>query len=152
MRLFSIILLFFKIVNIINDKYKGTVPKGMVSKKFKDEILNLYFDVGDYIEEGKFKNALIEIIGYIKKSHKQYEAGEVSIYESLQILINASNLLEPFIPKTCEKIRSALELDEPIWSYVEKKEGKINSIENLFIKIDKKRAVEELNRLKEEKN
>ncbi len=141
-----------KIINIINDKYKATVPKGTVSKKFKDEILNLYFDVGDYIEEGKFKNALIEIIGYIKKAHKEYEAGKLSVYESLQIITNASNLLEPFIPKTCEKIRVSLDLDDPIWSYIEKKEGKINRIENLFIKIDKKRATEELNRLKEEKN
>ena len=83
--------------------------------------------------------------------NKGYEAGEINTYEALQFIINLSNLLEPFIPRTCEKIRVALNLDEPIWSYIEKKEGKINKIEDLFGKIDKRKAVEELNRLKEEK-
>ena len=69
----------------------------------------------------------------------------------MQFVINLTNLLDPFIPRTCEKIRIALNLDEPIWSYIEKKEGKIKKIENLFTKIDKRKAAEELNRLKEEK-
>lgn len=141
-----------KVLKDIKDNYNSTIPRGVVSKEFKNEILNLYFDVGDYIEEGKFKNALLDIMGFVKKAHKEYETGERSIYESLQLVINLSNLLEPFIPKTCGKIRVALDLNEPIWSYIEKKEGKVLDIEILFDKIDRKRSSEEVKRLKEEKN
>ena len=140
-----------KVLNDIENKHKSTIPKGVISKKFKDEILNLYFDIGDYIEEGKFKASLLEIISMVKKVSKAYEAGEIKIYEALQFIINLSNLLDPFMPRTCEKVRTALSLDAPIWSYIEKKEGKVRNIENLFSKIDKKKATEELNRLKEKR-
>ena len=53
---------------------------------------------------------------------------------------------------TCEKLRVALSLDEPIWSYIEKKEGKISNIDPLFEKLDRKRASDEIKRLKNEKN
>lgn len=141
-----------KVINDIRNNYSSSIPKGAISKKFKDEVLNLYFDVGDYIEEGKFKNALLDIMGFVKKFNKEYESNEKNIYEALQLVINLSNLLEPFIPKTCSKIRVALDLGEPIWSYIEKKDGNVSKIENLFSKIDKKRATEEVKRLKEEKN
>lgn len=140
-----------KVLNDIENKHNSTIPKGGISKEFKDEILNLYFDIGDYIEEGKFKASILEIISMVKKVSKAYEAGEIKIYEALQFIINLSNLLDPFIPRTCEKIRTALSLDEPIWSYIEKKEGKIRNLENLFSKIEKKKATEELNRLKEKR-
>ena len=56
------------------------------------------------------------------------------------------------MPNTCEKIRIALEIEEPIWSYIEKKSGNVLDIGVLFDKLDKKRAMEEVKRLKEEKN
>ena len=140
-----------KVINSIEEMHDYEVPKGAISKQFKDEILNLYFDVGDYIEEGKFKNALLDIIGFVKKFNKDYETKERSVHEALQLIVNLSNLLEPFIPDTCNKIRISLDLDEPIWSYTEKKNGKIFKVGNLFSKIDKKKAIEEVRRLKEEK-
>ena len=140
-----------KITKELSNRNNGTIQKGNVSKEFKDEIFNLYFDIGDLIEEGKFKSALLNINSFIKKINKEYESKEKSLYEALQGIVNISNLLYPFIPKTCEKINKALDIDEFIWSYVEKKEGKISEIEDLFIKLDKKRAVDELKRLKEEK-
>lgn len=140
-----------KVINNIADKYSSIIPNGEVSKKLKDEVLNLYFNVGDYIEEGKLKSAIVEIMGFLKKFHKEYESGERSDYESLQLIVNLSNLLDPFMPKVCEKIRLSLNIDEPIWSYIEKRNGKICRLENLFNKIDKRKIIEEVNRLKEEK-
>jgi len=140
-----------KVLSDIEKKHKSTIPNGIVSKKFKEEVLNLYFDIGDYIEEGKFKASLLDLISESKKVRKGYENGDINIYEALQFIINLSNLLDPFMPRICEKIRISLNLDEPIWSYIEKKEGKIKNIDNLFSKIDRKKAGEELNRLKEER-
>ncbi|MDV4150185.1 methionine--tRNA ligase [Clostridium sp. AL.422] len=141
-----------KIIGTIVEEYDCIIPKGNLSKEFKNEIFNLYFEVGDYIEEGKFKNALLDIVSYVRRFNKSYEAKEKSIYEALQLIVNLTNLLEPFMPSTCEKVGISLGLDKPIWSYTEKEKGKISKLENLFSKIDKKRAVEEVKILKEEKN
>ena len=64
---------------------------------------------------------------------------------------NLSNLLEPFIPNTCEKIRKSLKIEEPIWSYTEQNNIKIDEIDILFNRIDKKRAIEEVSILKEKR-
>lgn len=151
-------------IELVHDKYTSNIPNGKVSEDFKNEVLNLYFDVGDSIEEGSFKKALSQILSFIKKISKYFNDEKLfvekeknnekcinTIYECIQAVINLSNLLEPFIPNTCEKIRKALDLDEPIWSYVEKKSGKVSELEVLFDKIDKRRAFEEVKRLKEEK-
>ena len=65
--------------------------------------------------------------------------------------MNLSNLLEPFIPNTCEKIRKSLKIEEPIWSYTEQNNIKIDEIDILFNRIDKKRAIEEVRILKEKR-
>ncbi|WP_195429623.1 methionine--tRNA ligase [Clostridium sp. D46t1_190503_E9] len=153
-----------KTIDYINENYDSKIPDGNISNDFKNEILNLYFDVGDNIEEGKFKNAILDIMSYVKKMNKYIEnellktRSEKSnkeiknkVYECIQSVVNLSNLLEPFIPYTCNKIRESLSLEEPIWSYVEKQSGEILNLEILFKKLDKKRASEEVKRLKEEK-
>lgn len=140
------------------------IPKGTMPKKLQDEILNLYFDVGDKIEEGKFKSALEDIFVLIKKGNrifdderpwmtieKNRQQCSQTIYTCIQIIVNLTNLLYPFMPFSCEKIKGFLKLEEPIWSFVEKKDGLIGEIEVLFERIDKKRSIEELKRLKEKK-
>ena len=52
---------------------------------------------------------------------------------------------------TCKKIKQSLDLKDGIWSFTEKKEGIIRECDILFTKIDKKRASEEVARLKENK-
>ena len=140
------------------------IAKGVMPKKLKDEILNLYFDVGDKIEEGKFKSALDDIFSLIRKGNKIFDDEKPwltieknkqqcsqTIYTCIQIIVNLTNSLEPFMPFVCEKIRKSLRLDVSIWSYVEKKEGLIGEIEILFERIDKKKSIEEVKRLKEKK-
>ena len=73
------------------------------------------------------------------------------IYNCIQIIVNLSNLLYPFMPNTCKKIKQSLDLKDGIWSFTEKKEGIIRECDILFTKIDKKRASEEVARLKENK-
>ena len=141
-----------KVIGDINNKSNSIVPKGTISKEFKNQIFDLYFDVGDYIEEGKFKSALLSILDFVRQANKDYENGDISLYEALQLVVNISNLLEPFMPKTCEKIRISLDIKEPIWSYTEKNSGTISDIDVLFDRIDRKKAIDEVKRLKEEKN
>ena len=153
-----------KVVAFINKKYNGRIPNGKISKSLKEEIFNLYFQVGDNIEEGHFKESLNIIMNFCKRQSKYFESSNVwalvnenptkcseIIYNSIQVIANLANLLEPFMPKTCEKIRKALNIKEPIWSYVEVNNLKLCEIDILFPKIDKRRAIEEVNRLKEKR-
>ena len=55
-----------KTIGIVIEKFNSKVPKGTLTKEVKNEILNTYFNIGDKIEEGKFKSSLIEIMSLIK--------------------------------------------------------------------------------------
>ena len=146
-----------EVLNTVKEKYNNEMPKGNISKEVKEKILNLYFDLGDYIEEGKFKSGISLINSFIRNSKKNFERenkGEDlnnKVYEAIQIITNLSNILEPFIPFTSEKIKNMLNIKQNIWSYIEKKDGKINEFYNLFEMIDKKVSNEEMKRMKEEK-
>lgn len=144
--------------------FNSRIPNGKISKKLKDEILNLYFEVGDKIEEGMFNSALGDIMKFIKSANKMFDDNkpwvtiendkkkcEDTIYSCIQIIANLSNLLEPFMPFSCEKIRGFLDLEEPIWSYIEKSDSRIKDVEILFDRIDKKKAIDEVKKLKEER-
>ncbi|MGL5084421.1 MAG: methionine--tRNA ligase [Clostridium sp.] len=144
--------------------FNSRIPKGVMQKKLQDEILNLYFDVGDKIEEGKFKSALEDIFALIKKGNKIFDDEKPwitieknkkqcseTIYTCIQIIVNLVNLLEPFMPFACEKIKKSLKLEVLLWSYVEKKEGLIGEVDMLFERIDKKKFIEEIKRMTEQK-
>ena len=154
-----------RVLAFINKNFDGEIPKGFIDKKFKDEMFKLYCDVGDNIEEGNFKKSLEYIFALVKKANKYFDDEKPwinvkkdkqkcaeSMYVCIQIIANLSNLLEPFIPFACKKIRSFLGIKNPVWMPVELKEGKINNIEILFERIDKSTATEELERLKDKKN
>lgn len=153
-----------KVISFVNKNYNGKIPSGSIDKELKSEIFDLYFKVGDNIEEGHFRNSIDLIMNFSKKYNKYFEHNNVwslinsntvkckaIIYNCIQVIANLTNLLEPFMPMTCEKVRRSLGIEEGIWSYIELKDTKIKEISILFKKIDKKRALEEVARLKEKR-
>lgn len=70
-----------------------------------------------------------------------------SIYTCIQFIANLSNLIEPFMPFAAQKIRNFLDIKNAVWMPIEIKSGKINNVEILFERIDKKRIDEEKDRL-----
>lgn len=153
-----------KVLVFSKKNYSNRIPSGKMNENLKSDILNLYFNIGDKMEEGHFSEGLIDIINLCKKGNKYFESNKVwdllsqdplkckeIIYNCIQIIVNLSNLLYPFMPNTCDKIKVSLNLGEGIWSFTEKKEGVIRECSTLFNKIDKKRATEEIIRLKEKK-
>ena len=153
-----------KVLLFSRKNYANRVPNGKMDEKLKNEILNLYFDIGDKIEEGHFRDSLNDIMNLCKKGNKYFDNSKVwdllssdsakckdVTYNCIQIIVNLSNLLYPFMPNTCKKIKQSLDLKDGIWSFTEKKEGIIRECDILFTKIDKKRASEEVARLKENK-
>lgn len=153
-----------KVIVFSRKNYANRIPNGKIQEELKEEILNVYFDLEEKIENGKFKDALNEIITLCKKGNKLFDDSKVwdllsknptkckdRVYNCLQIIINLSNLLNPFMPDTCEKIRNSFGVKEPIWSFIEKKEGLLKECPVLFSKIDRKKASEEVGRLKEKR-
>ena len=123
-----------------------------MDQNLKNDILNLYFNLGDKIEEGRFHESLIDIMNLCKKGNKYFESNKVwnllskdpskckeVIYNCIQIIVNLSNLLYPFMPNTCDKIKISLNLGEGIWSFTEKKEGIIRECSILLIRLKEKK-------------
>lgn len=148
-------------LTFLKKNFNGKVPDGEMPKELKDELFNVYFNVGDRIEEGRFKDGLQQIINIVKKSNKFFDEEKPwetlesnkakcsqTIYVCVQLIANLSNLFEPFMPNSSQKIREYLDIDSPTWSFIEKKRGDIKTVEVLFEKIDKKNIMQEVLRLK----
>lgn len=160
--------LFGNLVNrvlvFINKNFNGQIPTGTMNDNLKTKIFNTYCEVGDKIEEGKFKSALENVVSIVKMANKFFDDEKPwitiekdrkkcsqSMYICIQLIANISNLMEPFMPFSSEKIRSFLGIKSPTWMPIEVKNGKINNVEILFERIDKKRIEEEVTRLKDKR-
>lgn len=153
-----------KVLSFSRRNYGPRIPSGSINEDLKNKILDLYFEVGDDIEEGHFSNSLEKIMSFCKKVNKEFQRSNLwevieknpnkcreIIYNNIQVIANLSNLLEPFMPFTCEKIRASLNINEPIWSFIDIKDGIVKEVELGLDKIDRKKAVDEVLRLKEKR-
>jgi methionyl-tRNA synthetase len=146
----------------INKSFEGKLPAGIIGESIKENIISLYETAGKKIEEGNFKSALEDIISLARFANKYFdeeqpwlkvkdnkEACANTLYNCVQIIANLSNLLTPFIPFSCEKLRGFLGIDKPNWGYIEVIEGTdLKEPELLFQRIDKKVIDEEVQKLK----
>lgn len=111
----------------------------------KDKILDLYFTIGEKIEQCKFKSAIRQIFAYIKEENKKKNP-------KIETIINLANLLIPFLPKTSNKIKETFKIQGGEWNFIS-----INKTVNktvykpLFELIDRKNIIDEIKNLKENK-
>ncbi len=132
-----------KVIRFSRKNYGPKIPNGKIEENLKNEILDLYFSVGDDIEEGNFNNALNNIMAFCRKANKDFQENLLwemaeknpsycknKTYNNIQIVANIANLLEPFMPNICENIRNGLNINEPIWSFVEKKAGILKEVDS----------------------
>ncbi len=145
----------------INKSFDGKVPEGILDDKVKEELNKIYSFVGEKIENGEFKDALEGVFAFVRSANKYFDAEKPwiqvkedvkacknTLYTCVQIIANLSNLLYPFIPFASERIKGFLNINEFSWREIAVPQGtKINDIEILFERIDKKRIEEEIERL-----
>ena len=148
----------------INKSFDGKVPEGELPDEWKETISALYQSSGRRIEAGRFKEAIEGIFSFVRQANKYFddmkpwlqikENKEVCgaiLYNCVQIIANLSNLLEPCIPFSCQKIRGFLSMTEPSWEFVTIPAGReIRDLELLFERIDVARISEETERLRKE--
>ena len=139
-----------KLGNFVNRtlKYKGltNIPEGTMNEDVKKYILEKYEEISNSIENIEFRtavNKIIELLDYANKFYDEQkpwvqfkenkEKFDNTIYTCAVLIANISNVIEPFMPATSEKIRKYLNIDKESWEYIEVQKGlKLENIEPLF--------------------
>ncbi|MEK4461125.1 MULTISPECIES: methionine--tRNA ligase [Paenibacillus] len=141
--------------------YEGKVPNGQLDKGWKDNIDLLYLESGRLIEAGNLKDALEFIFSYVRKANQYFDLQkpwiqikedqvtcDSAIYTCVQIIANLANLLHPFLPFSCDKIRGFLSLELPNWQpCLVPPYQQVTDLQLLFERIDISRIKEEEDRL-----
>lgn len=137
------------------------IPKGEVESKFREEIQELYDEVGDFIDKGNLKVALEKIFEFIRRINKYFDENtpwitvnsdmdgcKNTIYNCIYVIGNLSNLLTPFLPESSEKVKTWLGIHENQWDLIELEKGReIGEVSILFQRLDKSLIEEERKRL-----
>ncbi len=145
----------------INKSFKGNIPAGNLGEDWVDATMDLYQKAGALIEKGRLKEALELIFVYIRQANKYFDEQKpwvqikknreecgATLYGCVQLIANLANLLQPFVPFSCDKIRSFLALGHPAWQFVSVPAGtRIGQLELLFERIDPGKIEDETSRL-----
>lgn len=145
----------------VNKSFGGTVPSGQLATEWNNKLDTLYTETGMLIEHGQFKEGLEFIFTHVRQANKYFDeqkpwqqvkedrsACENTLYTCVQIIANLANLLNPFIPFSCDEIRSFLSLGDPAWQQISVPGGQtIHELRLLFERIDTGWIEEETARL-----
>lgn len=144
----------------INKYFENKVPAGKLDKEILQKIENLFKHIGAQIEKGCFKDAIDEIFDFIRYANKYFDSREPwktrtgnsehcgdTLYNCVQIIANASVLLNPFLPFSSSKIFKWLNLSAEWKPQFVPVQYELPDIEILFERIDKKTVEEELSRI-----
>ena len=139
-------------VSFINKKFDGVVTEGNIDKDIKKLTKETYEKVGKLIEAGELRSALETVFDYIGDGNKYNDTRNPRIqvkedmnafndttYTCMYMIANISNLLNPFIPDTTDRIKELLSLGEASWNEIELKgDIKLKDIGLLFERIETK--------------
>lgn len=143
-----------KFGNFVNRtlRFKGLeeIPLGVMDTQMIEEINETYKMVFEYIENLEFKKACSKIVELIEIGNKYYDERKPwiqkkenieefnnTIYTCTNVIANLSNLIEPIMPQTSNKLREYLKIEKPSWKQIQIKEKiPLDNIEILFERID----------------
>ncbi|WP_127496272.1 methionine--tRNA ligase [Paenibacillus glycanilyticus] len=148
-------------LSFIEKSFEGLVPEGHLNDEWKQTIGDCYTRSGALIEEGHMKEAIELIFACVRRANKYFDEQKPwlqikedkaacgnTLHASVQIIANLAQLLNPFIPFACDKIRNFLTLDQPGWTPASVPANrKIKDLSILFERIDVSRIEEETNLL-----
>lgn len=144
-----------KFGNLVNRtlKFKGLekIKIGTINSEIKELIESTYSEVGNLIEKLEFREATNKIMNLVEVANKYYDSQEPwkqvkeneqefinTIFTCSNIIANLSNLFDPIMPETTQKIRNYLDLKKPVWKpiYLDQEiDIKNKNIEALFERI-----------------
>lgn len=150
-------------LKFIEKSYGGTSPIGKIGSEIKVKVEGLYKEVGSLIIEGQFKKPLEQIFEFVRYANKYFDeqkpwiqikedkpSSDKTIANCVYIIANLSQLLNPFLPFSSEKVKMMLELKELRWEEIEVVSVNLQEIKPLFERIEVERIEEELEKLVKE--
>lgn len=139
----------------IQKYFDGEVPEGQIAPSLQGKLNILYGKTARLIEEGRFKEALENILEHLKQANKFFDskapwitrtqnpaACRNTLYNCVQIAANAAVLLAPFLPFSSEKIAGWLGIDLRWGFHLVQSGTKLPQIEILFERLDLEKAKE----------
>ncbi len=140
-------------------KFKGLseLPNGKLDKKIEELIKTAYKEVGECIEKLEFKEATNKAIKLIDDANKFYDDKKPwilykenindfndCIFTCATLIVNISNIMEPFMPESSAKVRKIFSMSKPTWQITYIKSGiNLENIEVLFTRFDEKDVIKE---------
>ncbi len=135
-------------------KFDGIVPTGEMDSKISDIIDKIYILVGKNIEKGNLRNAIGQIFELVQIANKYYDEKQPWIlvkenieefnnvtYTCINLIANIANMLEPFIPKSTNKVFNMIGVNETSWKQIVVPQNiKLKDVEILFTRINEKKV------------
>ncbi|WP_404468372.1 methionine--tRNA ligase [Sutcliffiella horikoshii] len=150
-------------LKFIEKSYPGTSPKGKIDSDIKLKVEGLYKEVGCLIIEGQFKKSLEKVFEFVRYANKFFDqqkpwiqikddkpSCDKTMANCVYAIANLTQLLNPFLPFSCEKVKVMLGLKELRWEVVEDHSVNLHELKPLFERIDVEKIEEELERLVKE--
>ena len=149
-------------LKFIAKSFNHKVPQAKVNNNIKLDVEHLYAKVGEHIESGEIKQAIEIIFNFIRTSNRYFdeeqpwttvnnhiEKCEETLATCVYIIQNLAQLLDPFLPFGCDKIRQMLGTSLTGWDEVADLPTELNNVEPLYERIEVKKIEEELQKLEE---
>lgn len=144
----------------LEKSYDLEVPQTEIDKSIKNELHSLYQNVGQLIEATKIKEALELIFEFIRTCNKYFdeqqpwitfkeekEKCDETLATCVFIIQNLSQLMNPFLPFSAEKLKDMLGIETFEWHVIEVLPIRLASVSPLYERIDVKQIDEEIERL-----
>ncbi len=141
-------------LTFIANFFEGIVPQGEVNAILKENIQNIYREVGDKIEKGQLKEALETVFEFARYGNKYFDINEPwktrvtdtaacshTLLNCVQIIANLAVLLQPFLPFSSKKLFDWLSLEEGWGPRYVKPGYKLPEITILFERLAKEPAL-----------
>ncbi|MFK7693619.1 methionine--tRNA ligase [Paenibacillus sp. HJGM_3] len=149
-------------LKFLEKSFGSQVPEGRTDERIWQALADLYAEVGVLIEAGKLKEALERLFAFVRSANKYFDERQPwaklhedpahcrdTLYTCVQIIANLAQLLEPFLPFACAKIRTYLGIAAPCWGFAEVSSGTpLAPSAPLFERLDVSRIEEEAARLR----
>ncbi len=129
---------------------EGVLPNGEMDGRVKAKIEKTYSEVETCILKAEFKEALSKVMALVDYGNKYYDENQPwalfkeddktkftnVIYTCVQLIVNLSNLMDPFMPHSAKKLRDYLHKADVKWQFETIECGKkFGSIEPLFTRL-----------------
>lgn len=136
-------------LKFIEKSFESIIPDVDVSIEIQSKIKALYDEVGQLIEQAKFKQALETIFEMVRFSNKYFDhqqpwkqinTSELECQQTLadcvHLIINLGRVLEPFLPFSSGKICEMISVEGETWDVVTITSHRLNKVAPLFERID----------------